>query len=102
MFFGYFSFCYRAPIDSAYETYPITIFLHFKYKNYHGSVILHDIGYLVLASMFQRKWRMNSALLTRWTHTVRIKHSNANVDDYSKFHQFVFNNVTIFKRKNVS
>ena len=51
MFFDDFSFCYRAPIDAAYEKYPITKFLYFKYKNYHGSVILHDIGYLVLAKM---------------------------------------------------
>ena len=38
---------------------------------------------------FQRKVRMSSALLTRWTHTVRIKPYNANVDDYSNFDQFV-------------
>ena len=37
---------------------------------------------------FQRKWRMNSALLTRWTHTVRIKPWNAYADDYSNFYQF--------------
>ena len=49
MLFDDFSFCYRAPIDLAYEKYPISNFLHIKYKNYHGSVILHDIGYLVLA-----------------------------------------------------
>ena len=30
---------------------------------------------------FQRKVRMNSALLTRWTHTVRIEPYNANVND---------------------
>ena len=38
---------------------------------------------------FQRKVRMISALLTRWTHTVRIKPYNANVDNNSSFYQFV-------------
>ena len=32
---------------------------------------------------------MNSALLTSWTHTVRIKPYNANVDDNNNFYQFV-------------
>ena len=38
---------------------------------------------------FQRKVRMNSALLTRCRHAVRIKLHNADVDDDSNFYQFV-------------
>ena len=36
----------------------------------------------------QRKVGMNSALITRWTHTVRIEPYNAYVDDNNNFHQF--------------
>ena len=51
MFFDDFSFCYRAPFHSAYQKDPISKFLHFKYENYHGLVILHDIGYFVQTIM---------------------------------------------------
>ena len=51
MVFDDFSFFYRAPFDSAYEKDPISEFSHFKYENYPGLVILHDIGYFVLAIM---------------------------------------------------
>ena len=50
------------------------------------------------AACFQRKVRINSALLTRWTHTVRIKPYNADVDDNSIFYQFVLCHVTIKKK----
>ena len=38
---------------------------------------------------FQRKVRMNSALVTRLTHRVRVKPYDAYVDDNSNFYQFV-------------
>ena len=51
MVFSDFPFCYRAPFDPACKRIPIFKFLHFKYKNYYGSVIFHDIGYFVLANI---------------------------------------------------
>ena len=53
MFFDDLSFCYRAPFDSAYEKN--TLYPNFKYINYHGSVILNDNGYFVLAIKFIRE-----------------------------------------------
>ena len=48
---------------------------------------------------FQRKVRINSALLTRWAHTVRIKPFNANVDDNSNFYRFVLHICNHFLKK---
>ena len=67
-----FTFFYRAPFDSAYEKYPIFKFSHFKCKNYHGLVILHDIGYFVLViwpfkvtipSMWRPSWILGSSII---------------------------------------